>query len=159
MGSWQVAHERHRGKWVCLCLSWYPPVAVGFKGLKIALWVPVFLVGFKWKPKGQPNFGGCDSSKKDTPCHRVWHPKVVVHQAREGDAPVWAHVLCPGVVSSSTHNADPGLINPFFLIWGCPPPKATNLHENQGHPHINKQGAINPGSTIDLNATVRLLGK
>ena len=48
-------------------------------------------------------------------------------------------------------NVDPGSINPCLLILGCSrcsPPKVINPHQNQGHPHINKQGLINPGSTL-----------
>ena len=45
-------------------------------------------------------------------------------------------------------NFDPGLINPCLLIWGCSPPTVMIPTTNQGHPHINKQGFINPGSTL-----------
>ena len=45
-------------------------------------------------------------------------------------------------------NVDPGLINPCFVIWGCPWFVLGIITFGGEHPHINKQGFINPGSTL-----------
>ena len=53
----------------------------------------------------------------------------------------------------------PGLINPGSLIWGCSPPVLVGIyHFWRGHPHINKPGVINPGSTLVALARQNFIG-
>ena len=52
------------------------------------------------------------------------------------------------VVEVILDNVDPGLINPCLLIWGCPWFVVGIITVGGEHPHINKKGFINPGSTL-----------
>ena len=53
-----------------------------------------------------------------------------------------------GCLGFSLTNVDPGFIKPCLLIWGCSPPKVIPTKTRIGHPHIDKQGFIHPGSTL-----------
>ena len=52
-------------------------------------------------------------------------------------------------VGSPAFNVDPELmLNSVYEYGGAPSKRGLNPHSNQGHPHINKQGFVNQGSTL-----------